>query len=415
MRTAAYILLGFMVAGLLKAAPSDQNNCMTCHYDFEDDSGPSHKIAHDVHIQHGLACYDCHGGDPTLDDMDEVRKSKDWRGAPTHLQVPAFCARCHSDAKYMHDHNPTLPTDQLDKYKTSIHGKLLFGKKDMRVADCISCHTVHQIGDAKTPISSTYPQNIPATCGHCHSDSAYMAPYGIPTNQEAGFRQSVHGIALLQNNDLGAPACNNCHGNHGAAPPGVASLSAVCGNCHAIEADLFNASPHKDAFEQNDFPMCETCHSNHKILKPSDKMVGTKDGSVCIDCHSPDDGTSGWKNAQGISDALAALVAAQDSAGAVLNEATAKGMMTTNEEFQFKNVNQALIQARTMVHTYNADSVLPKTELGMKEADSVKTASASLIDEYYFRRKGLVLATLFITILAIALYVKIKRVDRSLK
>ncbi len=415
MRTLAYIFLSFLIAGLAKAAPSDQNNCMKCHLDFEDDNGPSHKIARDVHIQHGLACYDCHGGDPTLDDMDDVRKSKDWRGAPTHLEVPAFCARCHSDAKYMHEHNPTLPTDQLDKYKTSVHGKLLFGQKDMKVANCISCHTVHQIGDAKTPNSSTYPQNIPATCGHCHSDSAYMAPYKIPTNQEAGFRESVHGTALLQNNDLGAPACNDCHGNHGAAPPGVSSLAAVCGNCHAIEADLFNASPHQAAFEANDFPMCQTCHSNHKILKPNDAMVGTGENSVCSNCHSADDGTSGWKNAQGISDALSGLVAAQDSAGRVLKEATTKGMMTTDEEFLFKNVNQALIQARTLVHTYSADSVLPKTEQGVREADSVRVASAALINEYYFRRKGLVLATLFITILAIALYVKIKRVDRGLK
>ena len=282
----------------------------------------------------------------------------------------------------MHDHNPTLPTDQLDKYKTSVHGKLLFEKKDMKVADCVSCHSVHQIGDPKTPHSSTYPQNIPATCGHCHSDSAYMASYGIPTNQEAGFRESVHGIALLENNDLGAPACNDCHGNHGAAPPGVASLSAVCGNCHAIEAELFNASPHKDAFEANDFPMCETCHSNHRILKPNDSMVGTTETSVCANCHSADDGTKGWTTAQGISDVLAGLVAVQDTAGTLLEEATAKGMMTTDEEFLFKNVNQALIQARTMVHTNSLDSVLPKTQQGMKEADSVRVASASLINEY---------------------------------
>ena len=31
---------------------------------------------------------------------------------------------------------------------------------------------------------------------------------------------------------------------------------------------MFNKSPHRDAFVENDFPMCETCHSNHKILKP---------------------------------------------------------------------------------------------------------------------------------------------------
>ena len=42
-----------------------------------------------------------------------------------------------------------------------------------------------------------------------------------------------------------------------------------------MEAELFGGSPHLDAFTENDFPMCETCHSNHKILKPFDAMVGT--------------------------------------------------------------------------------------------------------------------------------------------
>ncbi len=99
-----------------------ENNCMTCHADFEDDDGPSHLISKDVHIQKGLGCVDCHGGDPSLDDMDDVRDSKGYKGVPDYKDVPKFCASCHSNPVYMHDHNPSLPTDQFDKYKTSIHG-----------------------------------------------------------------------------------------------------------------------------------------------------------------------------------------------------------------------------------------------------------------------------------------------------
>ena len=406
------VVLVLMLGGVLRAA---EDNCRTCHFDFEDEGGPAHLIMRDIHIQNGLGCFDCHGGDPSLDDMDDVRGSSGYRGVPNHGGVPAFCARCHSDAVYMRQHDPSLPTDQLDKYKTSVHGRLLFDKKDGKVANCVSCHGVHQIGDAKMPHSSTHPANIAETCGHCHSDRDYMAEYGIPTSQVDDYRQSVHGIALLERNDLGAPSCNDCHGNHGAAPPGVSSLSAVCGNCHALEADLFDGSPHKEAFEENDFPMCETCHSNHKIVKPSDALIGTQESSLCADCHSADDGTIAFVTAESVSEAITALAAAHGQADSILGEAILKGMMTTDEEFRLKEVAQALIQSRTKVHAFNADSVLASTQDGIEKADLVRINSAALIEEYYFRRKGLGLATIFITLLAIALYIKVRKLDRRPK
>jgi len=410
MRKLVFILAA---AALLVACPAlvaQENNCLECHQSFEDeDDGPSYKIVRDVHSQRGLSCADCHGGDATLDDMDEVRELKGYRGVPSHLEVPNFCARCHSDASYMHEHNPALPVDQLDKYKTSIHGRRLFGKKDTKVANCISCHGVHDIGSAKMPHSSTHPLNIPQTCGRCHADEEYMADYSIETSQVNDYTQSVHGMALLQRKDLGAPACNDCHGNHGAAPPGVTSLSAVCGNCHALEAELFNSSPHKVAFEENDYPMCETCHSNHKIVKPLDDWVGTVEPALCINCHSENDGTGGFQTACGISQAITNLVIAHRKAKSVLGEAIEKGMMTTEEEFRLKEVDQVLIQTKTLVHAFNLDSVADKAEEGLKKAQEVETNSASLIDEYYFRRKWLGLATLFIAIVIISLYVKIRR------
>lgn len=410
MRKLVFILAA---AALLVACPAlvaQENNCLECHQSFEEeDDGPSYKIVRDVHSQRGLSCADCHGGDATLDDMDEVRELKGYRGVPSHLEVPNFCARCHSDASYMHEHNPALPVDQLDKYKTSIHGRRLFGKEDMKVANCISCHGVHDIGSAKMPHSSTHPLNIPQTCGRCHADEEYMADYSIETSQVDDYAQSVHGMALLQRKDLGAPACNDCHGNHGAAPPGVTSLSAVCGNCHALEAELFNLSPHKAAFEENDYPMCETCHSNHKIVKPLDNWVGTVEPALCINCHSENDGTGGFQTACGISQAITNLVIAHRKAKSVLGEAIEKGMMTTEEEFRLKEVDQVLIQTKTLVHAFNLDSVADKAEEGLKKAQEVETNSASLIDEYYFRRKWLGLATLFIAIVIIALYVKIRR------
>jgi len=406
-----------LIFGLILAAPNatqgQTDNCITCHQDIEDEDGPSYKIVRDIHHQKGLSCADCHGGDPALDDMDDVRESRGYRGAPSHDEVPAFCARCHSDANYMHEHNPSLPTDQLEKYKTSVHGKRLFDSKDKKVANCISCHGVHEIGSSKMPHSATHPLNIPETCGSCHANVEYMAEYGIPTDQLSDYKESVHGHALLDKKDLGAPACNDCHGNHGAAPPGVSSLTAICGNCHALEEELFNASPHLEAYAENDFPMCETCHSNHKIEEPTDALVGIKEPSLCIECHEEGDGTRGLETARGIAFALKRISAAHKDAEKALQEAYVKGMLTTDEEFRIKEVEQILIQTRTLVHSYNLDSVLPKAEMGIQKADTVVANSAKLVDEYYFRRKGLGLATIFITIVVIALFIKIRDIERS--
>jgi predicted CXXCH cytochrome family protein len=403
---AAFLVIPVVVLG-------DPGNCLNCHQDWEDEDGPSSRFVRDIHHQKGLSCADCHGGDPSLEDMDEVREGGGYRGVPDHLEVPQFCARCHADAAYMHEHNPALPTDQLSKYRTSFHGQQLFGKKDRKVANCTSCHTVHEIANSRLPYSSTHPLNLPGTCGKCHADADYMAEYGIPTNQLQDYIESVHGRALLEERDLGAPACNDCHGNHGAMPPGITALSAVCGNCHAMEAMLFAGSPHAQAFEENEFPECETCHMNHRIVEPSDLMVGSDEPAVCANCHSVDDGTIGSATADSIVDAIDGLVDASNRASVVLDDAIAKGMMTTDEEFLMKEVDQTVIQTRTLVHSFSTDSVTSRAQEGIAKADSVRVRSAELIDEYYFRREGLGVASLIITFLAIMLYRRIRSIEKQ--
>lgn len=410
-----YILSAVWVLLLAAAVVADGGRCQSCHRDWEEVDGPAHKFARDIHAQKGLDCYDCHGGNPAADDMDDVRKASDYRGIPDHPTIPDFCARCHADAAYMHEHNPSLPVDQMAKYKTSRHGQRLYGQKDLKVATCVSCHWTHEIGEARLPHSSTYPQNIPATCGRCHADPVYMAEYSISTSQIEEFRKSVHGVALLEKNDLGAPACNDCHGNHSAMPPGVTSLAAVCGLCHAIEAELFEQSPHMAAFRENDLPMCETCHSNHDIAKPTEAMIGSGEASVCINCHSPNDGTGGALTADSLLAVITGLTGELTRAREILGEAIAKGMMTTDEEFLMKEAGQILIQTRALVHTVDAGKVAPKAAEGVNKAGLVADKSADLIDEYYFRRQGLAVASLIITFLAIMLYRKIRRIEKSRK
>jgi hypothetical protein len=408
------IIAIFVVLLLASVSLAQDNMCLECHQSFEDEEdGPSWKIERDIHHQKGLSCVACHGGDPTLDDMDDVREVADYRGIPDYTEVPQFCARCHSDAVYMRNHNPNLSTDQLAQYKTSTHGRLLLNQGNTDVANCVSCHGVHDINNARLPHSSTHPLNLPHTCAECHSDADHMAGYDIPTDQFELYSESVHGRALLVREDLGAPACNDCHSNHGASPPGVKSLTYVCGNCHAVQESLFEASPHWVAFNEMDFPMCQTCHSNHLVEPTHDGLVGAEEPSYCIDCHYEGDDTEGIPTAVGMHRALVNLAEEYDSSRAVVSEAETKGMMVTDETFLLKEVGQVLIQARTHVHAFVLDSVTSKTEVGMAKADTVQANAAALIDEYYFRRKGLGLATLFITVLVVTLWLRIRKTERG--
>src|SRR5207248_2684679 len=79
--------------------------------------------------------------------------------------------------------------------------------------------------------------------------------------------------------------CNDCHGNHGAAPPGVGSIANVCGTCHAVFAQKFATSVHQAIFDKG----CVECHGNHAVLRPSDGMLSAEAHGACQPCHSAED------------------------------------------------------------------------------------------------------------------------------
>src|SRR3954451_15166909 len=115
----------------------------------------------------------------------------------------------------------------------------------------------------------------------------YKQPDGspLPTHQFADYQKSVHYTALSKGHDLSAPTCNDCHGNHGAVPPGAGSVANVCGTCHAVFAQKFASSVHQPIFDKG----CVECHSNHSIAKPSDAMLAAAGSGVCVPCHSTED------------------------------------------------------------------------------------------------------------------------------
>ena len=268
----ASILL-FLCWGLFGAAAPD--SCVTCHSAVDDAAkGPAALIKNDVHIAHGLSCADCHGGDRTSDDPEvSMSKAKGFLGKPARTAIPKFCASCHSNPDTMRKFAPRERVDQFELYQTSVHGKRL-AAGDANVATCIDCHSVHDIRAVKDSQSPVHPLRVGETCSRCHSDQKRMASYKIPTNQFEQYRTSVHFAAMTKRGDLSAPSCASCHGNHGAKPPQVESVSEVCGSCHALYAELYNKSVHKAIFSgAGGGGGCIVCHSNHGIQQPSTAML----------------------------------------------------------------------------------------------------------------------------------------------
>ena len=348
-------------------------------------------------------CVTCHS-------VHDIKQVDNPKSTVYPTKIVSLCGSCHSNANFMKNYNPALPVDQVVKYKTSIHGKMNL-KGDPNVAECASCHGSHDIFAVKDSRSHVYKTNIPEVCSKCHSDSKLMTKYNLPSDQYSFYVKSVHGVALLEKGDLSSPSCNDCHGNHGAIPPGVESISKVCGNCHVLNMELFEQSPHKKAFDENDFPECETCHDNHDVVHPTDAMVGVQESSVCTDCHSSDD--KGYVVASNIKELLDSLTTEDKETKKILEEATQKGMDVSDAEFSLKDVRQILIQSRTSIHAFNMKKFKDAITPGFKIISKSKKAGVDAIDDYYFRREGLGIATLIVTVLVIGLYFKIRKMEKK--
>jgi predicted CXXCH cytochrome family protein len=370
------------------------------------------KLENSVHFQPSnnnqgpiADCVTCHS-------VHDIKRVNDPESKVYPTKVVQLCESCHSNANFMKNYNTSLPVDQVIKYRTSKHG-ILNAKGDPNVAECASCHGHHEIYSVNDSRSLVYATNIPMVCSNCHSNPKLMSKYGLPSDQFESYVNSVHGIALLEKEDISAPSCNDCHGNHGAVPPGVESISKVCGSCHVLNMELFEQSPHQKAFDENDFPECETCHGNHKIRYVTDEMVGTQESAVCMDCHDAGDDNKGYYVAAEMKLLIDSLKTEDKVSKEILEDATQKGMDVTDAEFLLKDVRQVLIQTRTSIHTFDVDKFKETIKPGFETVSKVKQEGISAVDEYYFRRMGLGIATIIVTILVIGLYFKIKKMENK--
>jgi predicted CXXCH cytochrome family protein len=416
-----------------------QNNCILCHSDSETQSSedlftlpsdsrpapPGHmnlkEIVEDVHFRRGVSCAGCHGGDPTAAlGHDHVKEWPEKDRDKNREWIVQFCARCHSDPTFMHQFNPALPTDQLSKFKDSPHGRTLLEKHDSRAPQCVSCHGVHGIRPAKDPQSKVYAQRVPETCGACHADSAIMAGFTrtdgspLPTTQLAEYRSSVHGRALLGRGDLGAPACNTCHGNHAASPPGVAGVSRSCSLCHSANASLFDGSKHKQAFDRHNWAECSKCHGNHAIDKTHDSMLAAGPRALCIDCHRQyaKDNPQCIATADYFHQTITRMDEARNKFGAISETLAAKGLDVEPINNQLTELADNLKKSRTYVHSFSRDTFQQVALPGEEAVQRTDVLVNKAREEYKYRQFGLAVSIALIGLLILAIYLKLRQLEK---
>jgi formate dehydrogenase gamma subunit len=135
--------------------------CGQCHSEIAKTYLESvHGQAMKASVSDAPVCTDCHGEHLILGP-----KQPDSLVNAARLST-VTCGRCHSEARLALRYN--LPTNVVPSYADSYHGLAARGGSQT-VANCASCHGVHNIFPPSDPRSTVNPANLAKTCGHCHA------------------------------------------------------------------------------------------------------------------------------------------------------------------------------------------------------------------------------------------------------
>ena len=209
-------------------------------------------------------CSTCHGGHDIVAILDSASQVSRFSGL-------ALCGDCH-------EHHQDTPNGHesgafVASYLASTHAKAFWESGLTSAAMCIDCHSAHEVRTADDPLSRVHRENIPETCGSCHS--------GIVTI----YAESIHGKRLAEGDEK-APVCTDCHTAHSITRSGTAKfmLDVVneCGECHDNPENAntpygtyyrtYLASYHGqvNTLGSTRAARCSDCHGSHDIAPLSD-------------------------------------------------------------------------------------------------------------------------------------------------
>lgn len=275
----------------------DNSKCLACHSNTDKvlkfPNGDTVSIAVDPQVYDqsshaNLACQTCHTNITSFPHPQNTAKSaRDYT-----LQHKDTCNQCHPD--------------QAKQLAGSAHAKLA-AAGNPNTPICADCHNPHiqepiQKDKNGDPAPSEH-QKIATTCSKCHSSIF---------NE---YKNSVHGKALFNENNLDVPACDQCHGIHNLKQARTVEFRLnspeLCSNCHT-RADIMNkynistnvlntyvadfhgttvtlfSKEHTGGMDTNK-PVCYDCHGVHNIASVKDPKQGLELQQnlliTCQKCH----------------------------------------------------------------------------------------------------------------------------------
>jgi cytochrome b subunit of formate dehydrogenase len=160
--------------------------CAQCHDEVARTFASSvHGRAAARGVREAPVCTDCHGEHRVLGPAD--------RGSPVSTSnLPKMtCGRCHGDLRVTEKFG--MKATQVTAFEESFHG-LAIKAGNPSVANCASCHGVHDILPSRDPRSHVHPDNLPATCGACHPGAGTTFAIGTVHVLLSGAREDAHPV-----------------------------------------------------------------------------------------------------------------------------------------------------------------------------------------------------------------------------
>ncbi len=376
----------------------------------------------DVHRE-VLTCIDCHGGDPAAArDKDKAHDpAKGYRGRLDHAAIPELCGNCHADAQRMALFS--LATDELALYRVSAHGIAVLKRGSTNAAVCSDCHGAHGILASHDRRAPTAAINQPATCARCHEDEAMMTAAGLPTDTVARFRNSVHGRLLINEYGRGVPACADCHGAHGARPPGARDLVHVCDRCHSATGDIYRASVHGRSDEMNcrtchtdekgrqfDRAACTACHDTHSIRVANDSMFEGDVPGHCDHCHR--EPGEAQEFVRTVREGKRILRERMSQTREDSDRLRQRGLFLDNEASFLRESERALVSARPILHSMEIETMRRHFDDGARRQEQARELIGK--KERVLRDRSLVLGAIaaFLLMLVSVLSVRLWELRR---
>jgi predicted CXXCH cytochrome family protein len=263
------------ITKVLYAASVANQDCLNCHgrTDLKSKDGRSMfvdavKLQNSIHSK--IACSQCHN-------TVNISLTRPCKGITSQVD----CSICHAN--------------EGDQYRGSIHGQLL-AKQDANAPTCEECHGSHNVLGNKNPVSPIFHTNIPTLCAKCHrkGEPAAVRYLGKEHDIIHNYTESIHGKGLLKSGLTVTATCTDCHTAHHELPHADSTSSVnkkniaeTCGKCHyGIEKQL-ESSVHSPSITKTNkkLPVCNDCHSAHKISRTDESGFRLEIMNICGNCH----------------------------------------------------------------------------------------------------------------------------------